>query len=104
MSAWSQPCSQGLLSSSHDHRIFQNAPRRSRRNNGVQEICAELKMSRALEILLETGIGPEKISFRGHFKYKLGLSDLSLEEPDLRVRKAVVVIHLLHCEHLNNEN
>ena len=55
--AWSQRRNQGLLFSSHDHRIFQNA---CSPKDCVQEIFAVRKMSRTLEIVTETGFEPKK--------------------------------------------
>ena len=60
----------------------------------MQEIFAE-KTSTALEIVMEAGFEPKKISFRGHFIYKHGLPVLSLEEPNLRVRKIVVLMFFI---------
>ena len=57
--AWSQRRSQGPLFSSHDHPIFQNA---CSPKDCVQEIFAERKKSRALEIATETGFAPKKSS------------------------------------------
>ena len=59
----------------------------------MQEIFAE-KTSTALEIVMEAGFEPTKISFRGHFK-KHGIPVLSLEEPNLRVRKIVVLMFFI---------
>ena len=52
----------------------------------MQEIFAE-KTSTALEIVMEAGFEPKKSPSGSHFIYKHGLPVLSLEEPNLRVRK-----------------